>query len=92
MQKQVLRVAGKRNWPLHDQETTDLYVVDCLDIQSGFSIAPAAQYCSVVHERVKLPIIQKGMAPEFKNHNYYSIDEHTANHTGFKTEYALLIC
>ena len=42
MQKQVLRVAGKRNWPLHDQETTDLYVVDCLDIQSGFSIAPAA--------------------------------------------------
>ena len=26
--------------------------VNCLDKQSSFSIAPAAQYCSVAHERV----------------------------------------
>ena len=39
---------------LFDQETTDQYVVDyCLDKQSGFSTAPAAQYCSVARERVK---------------------------------------
>ena len=37
---------------LSDQETTDQYVVDCLDKQNGFSIAPVAQYCSVARERV----------------------------------------
>ena len=42
---------------LYDQETTDPYVVDykvltVLDKQSGFSIAPAAQYCSVARERI----------------------------------------
>ena len=43
---------------LYDQETTDQYVVvdykvlHCLDKQSGFSIAPAAKYCSVARERV----------------------------------------
>ena len=43
---------------LYDQETTDqsccwLQSVNCLDKQSGFSIAPAAQYCSVARDRVK---------------------------------------
>ena len=28
--------------------------VNCLDKQSGFSIAPAAQYCSVARERFNL--------------------------------------
>ena len=43
---------------LYDQEITDQYVVDykvlnCLDKQSDFSIAPVAQYCSVASERIK---------------------------------------
>ena len=62
MQKQVLRVAGNvvsKQHTLYDQETTDQCVVwlesvSCLDKQSGFSIAPAAQYCSVARERIKV--------------------------------------
>ena len=42
---------------LYDQDTTGQYVVDCSDKQSGFSIAPAAQYCSVARERVQYPHI-----------------------------------
>ena len=46
---------------LYDQETIDQYVVDykvfnCFDKQSGFSIAPAAQYCSVACERVNIHV------------------------------------
>ena len=34
-----------------------LQSVNCLDKQSGFSIEPVAQYCSVAHERVKAQIV-----------------------------------
>ena len=57
---------------LHDQETTDQYVVDCKVLtvyinRGGFSIAPVAQYCSVARERVTC---KKGVQTRSENDWY----------------------